>query len=216
MRAEKFAVVSVLDPAIDTERMPAKSMAEYITTRDLKHVDPYLKPGELPTIYHVRAVPHSLWEQYVMAVDNQAERYRRCFMAGVERVQNIYQDDGPRIESWQPGKPGELMPEEMCVRFSPAEREEIGSVVWSHSFLPRRTAANFRLPPSSHAALIERTFRPAAANPSSPASDSEKASSAVAEVPLSPPEIGSSSSSSGDGFASHTGASAVVIESSAA
>jgi hypothetical protein len=216
MRQEKFAVVSVLDPAIETERMPAKEMAEYVTTREIGKLQAYLKPGALPTIYHVRSVPHTLWEAFVMAADGQSERYRRCFQAGVTKVENIYQDDGPRLDSWQPAKAGDLMPDEMCVRFSPAEREEIGSVIWSHSFLARRIAANFRLPPSSHAALIERTFRRVDASPSLPESSSDEASSPSAEAVSSPPVTGSSNSSSADGFASHTGATAVVIESTAA
>ncbi len=178
---EKFEVVSVLDPAIDTARMPAKEMLAYVNKRDMSTVRPYFKGGALPTIFHMREIPHDLWESYVAGAINDDDAYRRAFLAGLECIENLYQRDGvvlPRYDA--PREPGrDVAANEVCQRVSPSERAEIGRVVYMHSFLHPRIERTFLLPPTVHEQLVERAFLPAVANPSSPASSSDAASSAA-------------------------------------
>lgn len=198
MRDERFKVVSVLDPAIDTERMPTAAMHEYMTTRDVRKLQPYFKPGVKPTEFHVREVPHELWETFVMGGQNEAERYRRAFMCGVERIDELHQNDGSTISSWTPPLDGVgVMKPDAVVRVSPQEREEIGAVVWYHSFLARRIDGCFRVPPSSLELLGERLFLRVVASPSLPALSSDAASSPLASAPPVSTPTGPTSESNG-------------------
>lgn len=166
MRDQKFRVVSVQDPALS---MSVTEVIEYYKTRDYSLVKP--TPGEKPTVFHVTEVPHALWESYVAASDNAHERHRRAFQCGVEKVENLVQPDGVAIPSWSPSfrHPNLnvlMLSDEECQLFSPHEREEIGSVVYQHSFLARRIKLSYVLPPSCHELLGHRTFRPAESSPS--------------------------------------------------
>jgi hypothetical protein len=199
MSAPLFRVISVLDPALDYERMAEDTLAKYASTRDLAVIEPFLRPGVAPTIYAVREVPHELWESYVMAASNDSDRARRCFQCGVVNVENMYSEDGfipgqatlPVI-----GKSG-VMADEALQRFSPAEREEIGAVVYYRSFLPRRIARTYRLPRSCAVALEQLLTHRADANQSSPASSNATASSGEASARPQPATIAPTSAPSG-------------------
>jgi hypothetical protein len=124
-------------------------------------------------IFHVREVPHGLWESFVRSAGDGPERYHRAFRAGVERVENLVQRDGTAIQSWAPAYRHPSMrdvvmlsEEEANAMFSPSEREEIGSVVYHHSFLPLRIKCTFPLLPSLQEVLVTRTYRPVGANQS--------------------------------------------------
>ena len=213
MRQERFSVVSVLDPAIDTERMTASAMREYLESRDMRKLEPFLKPGSKPTRYHVREVPHELWETFVMGGGSESERYRRAFMCGVERIDELYQNDGTTIANWTPSTDAlGVMRPEAVVRVSAQEREEIGAVVWYHSFLARRIEGCFRLPPSSRDLLIERPFRHAAASPNSPVLSSAAASSQAASVPPVSTPTAPTSESNGGSCEPRTDATAMATE----
>jgi hypothetical protein len=161
MRDQKFRVVSVLDPALN---LSVPETFEYIAKRDFALLK--FHPGEKATVFHVTEVPHGLWEEYVAATDNVHERSRRAFQAGVERVENLVQPDGVALPSWAPNyrHPRLSIPmlsDEEAQLFSPQEREEIGAVVYQHSFLARRIKLSFQLPPSLVELLPLRTYRPA-------------------------------------------------------
>ena len=165
MRDERFKAVSVLDPALD---MTVQETVQYYGSRDFSLVR--VLPGEKAMVFHCREVPHALWESYVAAADNVRERNKRAFQAGVEKVENLAQNDGTTIPSWAPTlrlerfKDVVIMSDEEAALFSPAEREEIGSVIYTNSFLPRRIKCSFQLPPSCLELLGTRTFRPAVAS----------------------------------------------------
>jgi hypothetical protein len=157
--------VSLLDDAIDTESITFETLQEYYTTRDIKLINQHYKPGVKPTRYFVRAVPHDLWQSYVCAAGDHPEMlFRRSFICGVERVENLYGDDGVAISSWTPTRavPGSMtiiLSEDECnARFSPSEVHDIGSVIYRHSFLPRRIAATYLLPHSLFEPLAQRKF----------------------------------------------------------
>lgn len=166
MRDQKFRAVSVLDPALN---LSIPETLTYVQSRDFGTLK--FHPGEKPTVYHVTEVPHGLWEEYVAATDNVHERYRRAFQCGVERVENLVQPDGVAIPSWTPSTRHPrlgcvVMSDEESWLFPPHEREEIGAVVYQHSFLARRIKLSFQLPPSLADLLPLRTYRPAESSPS--------------------------------------------------
>lgn len=209
MADENFTLVSVLDPGIDTARMPASEMIAYIETRDEDKIRPYYKPGAYVTEYRCREVPHSLWERYVMAGESEAERYRRAFQAGVMSVKNLLQRDGvflPDVKELP--RVGDVMADEAAGRFSPAERAEIGLVIWARSFLAPRTAQPYQLPPTVRACAAARDYLPVASSPSSQATSSDAASSPSDATPATQPATGSSTATCGDGSAPATGATA--------
>jgi len=147
MRTPRFKVVCSFDPALDYESMTVSEMTDYLRNRDFSTIEPHLKSGERPTIYHVKQVPHTLWQSYVMA-GTEGERPMRAFRCGVERVENLHQEDGPSV-TWAArhnGRP-HVMTDEELEKFAPSEAEEIGEVIYTHSFLPLRIVDCFRLPP---------------------------------------------------------------------
>lgn len=163
MRPERFEVVSVLDDAIDTASIPLQTMIDYTETRDFKLIAQHMLPGQQPTKFHVRAVPHSLWESYVCGAGEHDEiRFRRAFICGVVKVDNLLGNDGIGIP-WEPTKVLNdkltIMTDEECnSAFSPAEVLEIGSVIFKHSFLPLRRKLTWSLPRSLAEPLGQRRF----------------------------------------------------------
>lgn len=189
MRPERFQVVSVLDEDLD---MTYQERLAYAGERDYSKVK--LKPGRKAVVYHVREVPHQLWESFVDAGDSQSEKYRRAFMVGVERVDHLPIDDGSLRERWVPNTKNArtdqiVMSDDDLQLFSPAERQEIGSVVYNHSFLPKRIAATYLLPSSLHEPmtalayrLVEQSLATTAATPSAEPSDSSGPSQGSTEI----------------------------------
>lgn len=171
MRPERFKVVYTMDPAIDTESMPFEVMQEYIEKRDYNTIAPYFKPGMKPTVYHVRAVHHSMWETFVMAGGDHVDiRFRRAFLCGIDNVDDLYGRDGTSVNFEPtrnvPGVGKVFTEDEVNLRFSPGEVLEIGSVIYEHSFLHPRIALTWQLPSTCVGPLVSRKFRSAAANPS--------------------------------------------------
>jgi hypothetical protein len=168
MRDERFKVCSVMDDALD---MSAPEMVKYFESRDFSMLR--FHPGAKPMVFHVREVPHGLWESFVAAGANERERYKLAFRAGITKVENLIQGDGVAVPSWEPTQrlPNQpdvviLSEDEANKLFSPSEREEIGSVIYRHSFLPRRIKCSYQLPHSCLEPLGTRTFRPVDASPS--------------------------------------------------
>jgi hypothetical protein len=172
MRPERFKVISVDDEAIDTESMPSEVMIEYIRKRDINLITRYIKPGMKPTIYHVKAVPHSMWQSFVMAGgDHDDVRCRRAFMCGVEEVENLVTKDGSTItlrpEHKNAAAGGNAFTEaEINDRFFPDELLEIGSVIFRHSFLHPKKSVTWLLPSLCAERLGLRRFLSVVANPS--------------------------------------------------
>lgn len=182
MKQERFRIVSVNDPAIDTERMPIETMLKYIETRDEKLILPFVRPGGQPTWFHIREIPRRLMTRFVQSASAvPSMRNEHAFRAGVSLVENLHQDDGPFLVSWEPPKTSDDVIDEDALeqRFSPAEVEEVGAVIWNHSFLARRMRRTYQLPHSSREILSGRDFRSAAASPSLQATSSDAASPAA-------------------------------------
>ena len=86
-------------------------------------------------------------------------------------MESIFQSDGTILASWAPTERYRdtvvISDKECDLLFSHAEQEEIGSVAFKHSFLARRIAVTYVLPPTSLEQLDQLIFRRADANPSS-------------------------------------------------
>lgn len=182
MRAEKFDTICSSDPEIDTTKIDDSVFADYLRDRaSLDTIRHAFTPAG-PTIYTIREIPHSLWD-WVDEPDSDALKYKRAFMAGVACATNVMQSNGTRLGSVGGTKAirsgtsqVDMMQESDLVYFSPAERLEIGSVAYTHSFLHRKIGSCFRLPPRSLRALAEREFRSADVSRTSPATPSEEPS----------------------------------------
>ena len=204
MRAEKLEVICTFDPAIDTERMTELAMLDYIRSRDRKLLK--LKPGEFPTVFKVREISRALMLNYVMANESEAERCKRAFMVGVESVQNVYQDDGTRIDSFRGtdvmdagSSKVQTFSEMELERFSPAEILEVGTVAYYHSFLPRRTDDCLRVPRTSVDLWTRRAYLDADANPTFADTSNSKPSGQTEPTAPNPAETDSTSATSGEG-----------------
>lgn len=180
MRSETFRTVCTFDPGLDTTRVSLDSMIEFFKGRDIAKVEHAFSATEPPTIYTIREIPHQLWESFVACAPTEDERFKRAFMCGVKLVENLYQQDGTRLPTWCGRKTErfgssqlDIMSDEDASMFSPAERLEIGSVAFAHSFLPRRIAASYRLPPSLVQTLQGRDFLHAEPSPTDAESSKE-------------------------------------------
>lgn len=200
MRDATFRVVSVIDPALDTGSLTFDEIQAYVTTRDFSIVDGKWVPGLTPTIFHVREVAHDLWATWVMSAATPEEKHLRCFIAGVSRVDNLVGEDGVALPSWQPaGKRGkhEMMTDKESERFAWQECEEIGSVIFQHSFLHRRMQLSLQLPSSVVEHLGRRVCRLAELSQNTAAATSSAEPSVSTEPTPSATENTSESSAAG-------------------
>lgn len=214
-RLSNFRVVSVHDPAIDTERMTVVQMREYFETRDEAKITPFLKPGSHPVWFHIREIPRRMMRQ-VAAVDVDSYRKERAFLAGVEAVANLPGERGEPIPLYQPTRDsGDFIAEAFLDDrgLDYGTIDEIGLVCWDHSFLARKTARTYRVPLTSADALGMRAYLSAASNPSSRAPSSSATSPEESETQR---ETGPSRSSSDASSASPTDAGAAATNSEAA
>jgi len=214
-RKETFRVVSVLDPAIDTERMTQAQMKEYFETRDEAKIAPFIKPGAKPTWFHIREIPRRLCSGFVGTPDAHFVRNERAFMAAVTRIQNLHQEDGSVMAEFEPSRQHDVIPEEVLEErgISEAEIQEVGAVAWTHSFLARRMRRSYPVPLICLEVLAARDFLPAESSPSSQATSSGEASSA-SQAALS--ETANTTAPSADSSASPTAATATATPSEVA
>lgn len=160
-------IVSLLDSALDREAM-AESWNEYLRSRNPELVKQ--RPGMKLTWFHLRWIPTDVFTQYVDAVDNVAERSRRAFLVGVERIEGWrFFDDGP-IETKggtarYRGSVSELpvWSEAEVNAFPPRYIREIGEVSYLRSFLGRGTEVSYP-PPQWLLYAVAAIRRPPAAS----------------------------------------------------
>lgn len=179
MREEVLQVVSVYDPAIDTESMQWSEIIEYARKRGNWRTSVKLAPGKLPVVYHLREVPNELWFSYVRAAPSDPIACLRAFQASVVLVENLPSRDGARIDRYEPSfqiDRQHVIADADLARFPRAAIEEIGKVAWDHSFLAGTIGSCFQLPLSLVGLLTQRPFRHADASPTEPASSSDEAS----------------------------------------
>jgi hypothetical protein len=164
MRQEKFKTVCSNDPEIDTTKIEASTMGEFLRERSGLDTIRHAFTPRGPVIFNICEIPQSLWD-WVDEPESEAQKYKRAFMAGVESVENVMQTNGTPLPSVSGTKTlangttqVDIMQERDLQYFSPAERLEIGSVAYTHSFLHRKIVSCFRLPPASLRRLENRDF----------------------------------------------------------
>ena len=215
MRTDTLQVICTFDPALDTERMTVEDMNAYIKTRDRQHVK--LRPSAHPTVYVVREIPRAIMFDYVMVAAEESSRAARAFMAGVESVRDLYQDDGVRLDTFRGtgtmdagSRKIETFSARELERFSPAEVMEVGAAAWYHSFLPRRIDDGLRAPLTSYDLWTRLPFRDAAVNQTSAETSSCDTSAPAERTEPTPGETETSSDTNGGGSDSHTPATAAA------
>jgi hypothetical protein len=178
LRDERLKIVSMFDDAYDWDAMPVPVVKTWLATRDTSLLEPFLIPGRRPQYFHIREIKRSTMLRWVKAAAHDAELLMRCFMAGVEKIENLVQRAGTFVEEWTPPamKNSEVMKEESLERLCGRDIEEIGEVCKQHSDFRMTTVDCFQPQLSLRLQWDALRSRRAAANPSSPASDSEKPS----------------------------------------
>ena len=183
MRSERIETIWSLDPELATSKIDVAVFGEFLRSRESLDTIRHAFSPNGPTLYTIREIPHQLWESFVERADTDEEKYRRAFMMGLVSVKNLYQADGSRLLTWTGSRSMavdsgqiEVLSEADLKLFSPAERVEIGSVIYQHSFLARRITSCFLLPRSCLARLERRVFLSAESNPISPPTPNEEPS----------------------------------------
>lgn len=213
-RDETYTLISVNDPAVDTTKITIEKMLEYINDRDESIIANAIDPAQPPARFTCREVPRKFWSRFVMEGRCESDNVERAFRAGVRSVVNLMGDDGVRNEErWD--VPDEIMAIESVDRFTPAQVQEIGSVIYQRSFLGHSIKRDWLLPPMCHDALADREFLRAESSPNSQAQPSSGTASASQDTP--PPPAGGTATdtdASGASSASPTGATAQASASS--
>lgn len=203
MRQQKFRIVVGADTAIDHEAMTIAQMREYLDSRDEQKIAPFIKAGSKPTWFHIREIAHDQWDE-IDEARSEGQRYMLCFQAGVIRVENLVQEDGPVLTNWEPSREHSSdshapMSEKNLTRFSRYEVQEVGRAVYQHSFLASRMRRSYLPPLSCLEVLGALVFRRADVSPSSPATSSDAASPAEESQAPGETAIPNGSPASGSG-----------------
>lgn len=163
-------VVSVFDAAIDRASTGKKRLDEYATTRNYDLLA--FKPDRLPKVFHVRRIPVHTLTRWVEVCETLGMQRERAFMAGVERIDNLYTPAGQLMPPRAPGKRMEhatgdtyfwseedieaLIDEELVDR---PTLVEIGGVALTRAGLRLGNAAPYQLPLSLADEWAELLFR---------------------------------------------------------
>lgn len=152
-----FPVIAACDDAIDTAKITDVEMLAYITGRDVSKLP--IKVGQQPTRFILRPITQRDMLGFVMLGATNEDKHARAFRASVDSVQGAWVD-GVQC-SWAPADRRAPMTPEECEVFSLAEVLDVGGVAWARSFLAKRIAPRYALPPLLHAHLVALQYRSA-------------------------------------------------------
>lgn len=162
MVQKTFKVASVLDSALDLDAMHPH-LLEYARERNETLLK--IKPGRDVTWFHLRRIPTSLMDRFVLEAPGLSEQNRRAFRVGVVQVQNLIATDEQKFHAINPsGKmdtaaaPLTVWTEEEMELFAPQYTQEIGAVARQRSFLVPGNAPSLLLPPSSAEEYRRRVY----------------------------------------------------------
>ena len=139
---QPLKVVRIFDPAFLDGEAVAAGIGEYGKTRDFTKLATLLKPGALPVVFHVQGAKRSTWTQ-IRDTPGEGAQMQAAFRHCVKRVEN-HPDLGA---VWTPA--GASMTEDELDLFEIADLEEIGSVAYQETHLPKAPGRRFRLSPLS-------------------------------------------------------------------
>ncbi len=198
---ELMRVISVTDEALDVAALPDGHFDEYVRRRDYALIEPFIKPGVLPTVYVLREIPHRTFS-HVLSQASEGQRQMAAFQCALVRVENFRTDEGAIVMLNEQGfarygkdtsLPNVLKDEEL-ENFGHDELLEIGEVAFTRSFFRKRTARVYQLPHTWRARLVAQALLHAEPSRALPASSSDEPSSTT-------PSGGSSSASPTDATA---------------
>ena len=140
VNAEAFKVISVFDGCIDKR---GSNVAEYVRTRDLKHIRIVESEEEKPWWFFLRAIDDQLAKRLKRkSLDDVELLFEEAFRLALDGVQNLTYKDGatgkrrPLIPRWhdQTGLPRRLT-DETVERIPPPIRVELGLVALQRCLL---------------------------------------------------------------------------------
>jgi len=156
-------IIVSYDTAIDhaaaarPDKQTGKSpLEDYILTRDLEVIKPFLLPAEQPTYFNIKPLSRQVARRIARAQVNEFDSHTLAFQYGVQSVENHVDDSGNLIPMWKPtGMVGvdSIVTEEELNLFSLQQICEIGSVIYQLSFLDSRTCKKLQLPAGSRERL---------------------------------------------------------------
>jgi len=165
---EPRKIICIFDPAINqesagiadpvTQKIP---IVEYARGRDMDVIVPHLIPGTVPVVFVIRPLSRAQMNGPIARCTTDYERAVAAFTWAVVAVENATDTNGQPMAKWAPtGVQGDKA---YCTTsdleaFSPAEVQEIGTVAYQLSFLPR-SMWNKLQPPSTSLELLARTGR---------------------------------------------------------
>lgn len=174
----EIKLVSVVDEAIDWDRMPNDVFGKYIDNReDFSIVEPYLIAGRVPTFFYLREIRHAKF-RWVLRQGSEIDRQCAAFRASLARVENLKSGDGAIIPAPELArdKDGVLVEDELD-RFDAETWIEIGDAAFLRSFFRNRTERVYRLPPTLAPLWALQAARRAAPSQALPESSSSNPSS---------------------------------------
>ena len=146
---QPLKVASLLDSALDTTAM-GEDLVKYAQTRDATLVKE--KPGEHATWFHVRRIPTSLYQRFVMEATSDVDRRKRAFQVGIVRIENILTTEDVLLQNLVPTEHVQTPVGDLaCFSDKQLEAipacfiEEIGEVANVRAFLPGKSALSFPL-----------------------------------------------------------------------
>ena len=165
---EPKKIICIFDTAIDhaaastpdpvTQKMP---LVEYSRSRDLAVISSFFIPGELPTYFTVQPLSRAQMNGPMARCTTDQERAVQAFTWGVIAIEGMVDNNGQPVQKWAPtGVQGDRP---YCTAsdmeaISPAEVQEIGSVIYQLSFLPRKMHGKLQ-PPHTSLELLDRMAR---------------------------------------------------------
>ena len=207
-------LVCIYDAAIDQDAMGSDTLDKYIRSRDFGLISPYFKPGQKPTVYHMKRISRSTMLNRVMCVDSDSERAMRSFQYAITQVDNVRADDGT-VHDWKPAGTTQTSAGEQAMvstseleRFAAADIMEIGQAAWYLSFLRQNSGDYCRVPLTSLDILASQAYQFARA--SQMTADPSNSSPSAPDSPPSPPTAtieGTDDGNSGRLTDAHAGAS---------
>lgn len=162
MEVKTQKIIVSYDTAIDHVRASRPDangkipLDEYVATRDLAIIQPFIIPAELPTYFNIHPLSYELADRIASINVNEYYNCKLCFQHGVSSVENHTDRDGTHYHLW---KPSGIVNNEYYITddeiklFAPYQRAEIGMVIFQLSFLEHKTFNRLQLPLGSRERL---------------------------------------------------------------
>lgn len=163
-----FECVRWYDPEI-ARHVGGKVSGEYAVSRDMDELRKHLPPEAVPLVFRCKRLTRSQ-RRTVQAAGSDERRYETAFRFGVLSIANMPSPNGPRTVELSRTKDEEALDDKAIDATGLADSDlwEIGSVIYSLSFLPLGTPLSCPQLPSSLRAWAAARIQSAEQNQDSP------------------------------------------------